>query len=253
MQLSWLGALVSVMVLLRGPWLTLPADQTNQGGEPAATASIASPAAETQVLLTPECDPAAIASHRTATQARVVGAGAAGLRVRQGPGVEFRTHVILREGAVVRLLGPPSEGLGTSWLEITDLQGGQYRGWSSVAFLAPLSPCDALDGEAAPPPSIQGKVLSAKLTAYSYQEPGEGAHGWITRSGAPVTWGTVAVDPTVIPLGSRLAIEGFTDTFVAQDTGFGVRGAHVDIFFPDEEAAREFGLAQRDVMILVDP
>jgi hypothetical protein len=45
---------------------------------------------------------------------------------------------------------------------------------------------------------------------------------------------TVAVDPSVIPLGSRLRIEGYPDmTFIAEDTGGGVRGNHVDIFFED--------------------
>lgn len=52
-----------------------------------------------------------------------------------------------------------------------------------------------------------------------------------TASGAIAVEGvTVAVDPAVIPLGSKIYVEGF-GVRVAQDTGSGVNGNHVDIFF----------------------
>ena len=47
-----------------------------------------------------------------------------------------------------------------------------------------------------------------------------GAH----RSGLPVGWGVVAVDPTVIPLGTRMTIPGYGEG-VAADDGSGIRGA----------------------------
>ena len=53
-----------------------------------------------------------------------------------------------------------------------------------------------------------------------------------TRSGTPVTRGIVAVDPTVIPLGTRLYIPGYGFA-VAADTGGGVIGKMIDLGFPD--------------------
>ena len=79
------------------------------------------------------------------------------------------------------------------------------------------------------------------LTAQS-RSPGTVAH-----------WGTVAVDPGVIPLGSRLRIDGFDDTFIAEDTGGGVRGDHVEIFFFDTASALQFGVQHRMVTVLPDP
>ena len=103
-------------------------------------------------------------------------------------------------------------------------------------------------------PSVQtaaaGRSLLVQVTAYSYQTAGGGAHGSITRTGTQVRWGTVAVDPGIIPLGSRLMIDGFDIVFVAEDTGGGVRGNHIDIFFPDYASAVRFGVQYRNVTIL---
>jgi uncharacterized protein YabE (DUF348 family) len=53
-----------------------------------------------------------------------------------------------------------------------------------------------------------------------------------TRSGVPVTRGIVAVDPAVIPLGTRLYVPGYGFA-VAGDTGGGIIGNMIDLGFPD--------------------
>jgi len=92
--------------------------------------------------------------------------------------------------------------------------------------------------------------MSVMMTAYSYQDPSGGAAGDTTRTGKQVRWGVVAVDPRVIPLGSRLTIEGYGELFHAEDTGFGVLGRHIDVFIPDQEAAIKFGVQYRDIIVL---
>jgi 3D (Asp-Asp-Asp) domain-containing protein len=57
-----------------------------------------------------------------------------------------------------------------------------------------------------------------------------------TASGVPVTRGVVAVDPGVIPLGSRLYIPGYGFA-TAGDTGGGIRGNMIDLGFPDGVSA----------------
>jgi 3D (Asp-Asp-Asp) domain-containing protein len=61
-----------------------------------------------------------------------------------------------------------------------------------------------------------------------------------TATGIPVGYGVVAVDPSVIPLGTRLTIPGYGEG-VAADTGGGVRGTTIDIWFPTPAQARAWG------------
>lgn len=67
--------------------------------------------------------------------------------------------------------------------------------------------------------------------ASSGKAPTHPAYG-ITYTGTPVVHGTVAVDPTVIPLGTRLYIPGY-GFGIAADTGGGIIGDMIDLGFPD--------------------
>ena len=53
-----------------------------------------------------------------------------------------------------------------------------------------------------------------------------------TATGVLVTYGIVAVDPTVIPLGTRMFIPGYGYA-VAADTGGAVKGYIIDLGYPD--------------------
>jgi 3D (Asp-Asp-Asp) domain-containing protein len=61
-----------------------------------------------------------------------------------------------------------------------------------------------------------------------------------TATGIPAGWGVIAVDPAMIPLGTRLTIPGYGEG-VAADTGSAVRGATIDLWFPSLSQARAWG------------
>ena len=61
-----------------------------------------------------------------------------------------------------------------------------------------------------------------------------------TSTGVPVGYGIVAVDPSVIALGTKMAIPGYGEG-VAADTGGAVSGAHIDLWFPTEAEALAWG------------
>lgn len=61
-----------------------------------------------------------------------------------------------------------------------------------------------------------------------------------TSTGIPTGWGVVAVDPAVIPLGTRMTIPGYGEG-VAADTGSAVRGEMIDVWFPTCAQALEWG------------
>ena len=77
----------------------------------------------------------------------------------------------------------------------------------------------------------------------------------ITASGTKAQPGTVAVDPSVIPLGTKLYIastDGSPDYgyATALDTGGAIKGNRVDLFMEDNTDALNFGIRQVKVYIL---
>jgi 3D (Asp-Asp-Asp) domain-containing protein/peptidoglycan hydrolase CwlO-like protein len=70
-----------------------------------------------------------------------------------------------------------------------------------------------------------------------------------TATGIPTSWGVVAVDPAVIPLGTRMSIPGYGEG-VAADTGPAVRGATIDLWFPKCAQALAWGRKVVSIRIL---
>jgi peptidoglycan DL-endopeptidase CwlO len=69
-----------------------------------------------------------------------------------------------------------------------------------------------------------------------------------TSTGIPTGWGVVAVDPAVIPLGTRMTIPGYGEG-VAADTGSAVRGAMIDVWFPS--CSQALGWGRRTITITI--
>lgn len=90
-----------------------------------------------------------------------------------------------------------------------------------------------------------------KLTFYCPCERCNGALGASkTASGAtPAEGRTIAVDSSIIPLGSRVYIEGY-GTFIAEDTGSAIKNNKIDIFVSTHERAEELGVQYANVYLL---
>lgn len=77
--------------------------------------------------------------------------------------------------------------------------------------------------------AVTGDLGVFKVTCYG---PPRFPAGQTTASGDPVGPGSIAVDPSVIPMGTVLEVEGY-GRGVANDRGSAVRGRHVDIWRAD--------------------
>jgi 3D (Asp-Asp-Asp) domain-containing protein len=118
--------------------------------------------------------------------------------------------------------------------------------------------------------AVNEQKMKMKATAYDLslgscgKLPGEPGYG-ITSSGRKAEVGrTVAVDPEIIPIGSRLKItfpeeySHLDGIYFAEDTGRLIKGSTIDIFFGEDnkgstainEKAMEFGVRYVDVIIL---
>lgn len=85
------------------------------------------------------------------------------------------------------------------------------------------------------------------LTAYCCEKYKHicGTGTGITASGLPVQPGVVAVDPSVIPLGSTVIIDGVS--YIAADTGGEVKGNKIDIAFETHQEAVDFAMQKGNV------
>ena len=83
-------------------------------------------------------------------------------------------------------------------------------------------------------PAFTGSEQTMTVSSTGYALRGR------TASGLPTGWGIIAVDPTVIPLGTRMTIPGYGEG-VAADTGGAVRGATIDLWFPTLAQALAWG------------
>lgn len=91
-------------------------------------------------------------------------------------------------------------------------------------------------------------VARMKCTFYTGSADEDGS---ITALGTPVTpWYTVAVDPRVIPLGSKIRIEGFDGVFYCADTGGAIKGNIIDIAVGSKSEASNLGVQYRNVYIV---
>lgn len=98
----------------------------------------------------------------------------------------------------------------------------------------------------AEPAPHSGRVLRVSATAYSSQDPGNTPH---TAMGTLVRHGVIAVDPDVIPMGSRVFIPGYGEA-VAEDIGGAIKGNRIDVAFDTRKEALSFGRRNLEVYIM---
>lgn len=78
-----------------------------------------------------------------------------------------------------------------------------------------------------------GDTLRVKATAYAGHQR--------TYTGATTRHGICAVDPDVIPLGTRFRVPGY-GTCLAADIGGAVKGAFIDVWVKTDRAASRWGV-----------
>lgn len=89
-----------------------------------------------------------------------------------------------------------------------------------------------------------------KLTFYCPCESCNGVAGAKTASGTTPTEGrTIAVDSSVIPLGSRVYIDGY-GVFIAEDTGGAIKNNKIDVFVSSHDRAIELGVQNANIYLL---
>ncbi|MFJ5759232.1 LysM peptidoglycan-binding domain-containing protein [Neobacillus sp. NPDC093182] len=130
---------------------------------------------------------------------------------------------------------------------------------SEPAVEATTEPAPAVQEQAPAPaesaPAVEAAAPSSKeitVEATAYTASCEGCSG-ITATGINLLENpnqkVISVDPSVIPLGSKVYVEGYGEA-IAGDTGGAIKGNKIDVFIPSKQDAINFGRKQLKVTIL---
>lgn len=89
---------------------------------------------------------------------------------------------------------------------------------------------------------LVSKTLSVEATAF-YNSGSNGNHTTATGNPTvynPFGWSTIAVDPNVIPLNTKIYVEGY-GFGIAHDTGGLIKGNIIDVFMPNKSLTYKWG------------
>ena len=90
---------------------------------------------------------------------------------------------------------------------------------------------------------MNGREMKVRATAYC-NDP-------ITSTGKkPRPYHTLAVDPKIIPYGTRVYIPEFNKVFIAEDCGGAIKGNRIDIYMNNEFECRQWGVRNITIIIL---
>ena len=98
------------------------------------------------------------------------------------------------------------------------------------------------------PKNVSGRTITMRSTAYT-SDPSENGGYSTTAMGTAIRYGVAAVDPNVIPLGTRLYIEGYGYAR-AEDTGGAIKGNKIDLVFGSKAQSNNWGRRTVRVTIL---
>ena len=107
------------------------------------------------------------------------------------------------------------------------------RRWGPAVAAALVGLVVGLEGSAFGQPQAP-RAYKLKVDAVAYSLPGS------TALGVPVRKGVVAVDPKLIPLGTKLHVPGYGPGLAA-DVGYAIKGKVIDLWFPSTVKARQWG------------
>jgi 3D (Asp-Asp-Asp) domain-containing protein len=115
------------------------------------------------------------------------------------------------------------------------------RRWGAALAAVLVGFVLGLEGSAFGQPQAP-RAYRLKVDAVAYSLPGS------TALGVPTRKGVVAVDPKLIPLGTKLHVPGYGPGLAA-DVGYAIKGKVIDVWFPSMAKARQWG--RRTVTITI--
>ena len=150
------------------------------------------------------------------------------VHVRTGASTNHKSIGKLAKGKQVKVLSSKN-----GWYKIQ--YTSKKTGWSNKKYLKKVTTSSGK--------SYQVKK-NLKVKAYAY------TGGGYTATGTKARYGTLAVDPKVIPYGTKVYIKELDKVFIAEDCGGGIKGNKIDIYMNSESACNKWGVKTITIQIL---
>ncbi|MFS0690331.1 3D domain-containing protein [Sporosarcina sp. 179-K 8C2 HS] len=108
----------------------------------------------------------------------------------------------------------------------------------------------AFNSSVSTPPASSGTEMTVTATAYTAYCTGcSGTTAYGIDLRANPDQKVIAVDPSIIPLGTKVWVEGYGEA-IAGDVGSAIKGHKIDVFIPTYESAMEWGVKKVKLKII---
>ena len=148
------------------------------------------------------------------------------VNLRTGASTKYRTIGKLKKGTKVKILSSKN-----GWHKV---KYSNKTGWSSGKYIKKSTSSS----------SNRDVKKRLKVKAYAY------TGGGYTATGTKAKYGTLAVDPKVIPYGTKVYIKELDKVFTAEDCGGGIKGNKIDIYMNSSSACSKWGVKTITLEIL---
>ena len=159
------------------------------------------------------------------------------LNVRKGPSTKYSRIGSFNKNKKITILGQSN-----NWYKV-NLNGKE--GWVSKKYVKVSGNSTSSSiSQNSNSSSNNNVVRTVNVVATAYT-------GYSTTSaGQKPVWGTIAVDPKIIPYGTKVYIPQFGRTFIANNTGGAIKGNKIDIFMNTKKECYNWGRRTIEIQIL---
>ena len=159
------------------------------------------------------------------------------LNVRKGPSTKYSRIGSFNKNKKITILGQSN-----NWYKV-NLNGKE--GWVSKKYVKVSGNSTSSSiSQNSNSSSNNNVVRTVNVVATAYT-------GYSTTStGQKPVWGTIAVDPKIIPYGTKVYTPQFGRTFIANNTGGAIKGNKIDIFMNTKKECYNWGRRTIEIQIL---
>ncbi|MBO3444261.1 MULTISPECIES: 3D domain-containing protein [Clostridia] len=159
------------------------------------------------------------------------------LNVRSGPSTKYKVIGSLYRNNSVTILSSSN-----GWHKVR--LSNNKEGWSSGKYIKVGSSSNNTNSNTSNTSTENQSKYAMNVVATAYT-------GYSTTStGQKPVWGTIAVDPKVIPYGTKVYIPYFDQVFVANNTGGAIKGNKIDIFMNTRKECYNWGRRTIEIQVL---